>query len=32
MLNVFDLLNLDGKTVDEKIKRSIAKTKEELSN
>lgn len=31
MLNVFDILNLDGKTVEEKIKKSISKTKEELS-
>lgn len=31
MLNVYDILNLDGKTVEEKITRSIAKTKEELS-
>ena len=32
MLNVYDLLNLDGKTVEDKIKKSIDKTKEELSD
>lgn len=32
MLNVYDLLNLDGKTVEEKIIKSISKTKEELAD
>ena len=32
MLNVYDLLNLDGKTVEDKIRKSIDKTKEELSD
>ena len=32
MLNVYDLLNLDGKDVEDKIRKSIDKTKEELSD